>query len=71
MEKIKSFMEQLKKNILLYLIVWLIMVILFVAPLSYIATDTYSSGGNIIQNVTMGYVDAFLKFPITFIFEEK
>lgn len=71
MSKLKSFMESLKKNILIYLIVWLFMVILFVAPLTYIATETYSNGGNIIQAVLQGYVDAFLKFPITFIFGEK
>ncbi len=71
MNKFKSFMERLKKNILVYIIVWLVMVILFVAPMTYIATETYSRGGNIIQEVLQGYVDAFLKFPITFIFGER
>lgn len=71
MSKFKSFMDRLKKNILLYLIVWLVMVILFVAPMTYIATETYSTGGNIIQEMLQGYIDAFLKFPITFIFDEK
>ena len=71
MNKFKSFMERLKKNIFIYIIVWLVMVILFVAPMTYIATEAIAKGGSVIQEVVVNYADAFLKFPITFIFGDK
>lgn len=71
MNKFKSFMERLKKNILIYIIVWLVMVILFVAPLGYIFVEAEESGHTLFQEVITNYSDAFLKFPITFIFSEQ
>ena len=71
MNKLKSFMEKLKKNMLIYLIVWLVMVILFVAPLTYIYTEAHLKGSNLIEEIMLNYVDVFLKFPITGIFAER
>lgn len=69
MEKFKSFMEKLKKNILIYLVVWLIIAVLLVAPISYTITQSAQEGISLLEGLTLHIVDNFFKFPITVIFE--
>lgn len=70
MKKFKSFMEKLKKNILIYIVVWLIAAILLVAPISYTFTEARIEGITWLEGVMLNLVDNFLKFPITVIFED-
>ena len=69
MEKFKGFMEKFKKNIVLYIVVWLIIAILLVAPVSYTITQAKLQGITWLE--AMPYiVDNIFKFPITVIFED-
>lgn len=71
MSNFKSFMEKFKKNIFIFLIVWIIIAILLIAPLTYIKTESILAGQPFISAVVTQYLDVLLKFPITVIFEEK
>lgn len=71
MNKFKSFVGKIKKNMFMYLIVWLVMVILFVAPLGYVYVEAQANGHTVFQEVISGYADAFLKFPITIVLGEQ
>ena len=70
MNKFKSFMDKFKKNILLFIIVWLIIAILFVAPLTYPYTQSVMEGVNWMEGLAEHLVDNFFKFPVTVIFSE-
>lgn len=70
MNKFKSFMERFKKNILLYIIVWFIIAILFVAPVTYTRTQSAIEGIPFLEGMTLNLADNFLKFPITVILSE-
>ncbi|MBR2787002.1 MAG: hypothetical protein IKD76_05885 [Clostridia bacterium] len=70
MNKFKSFMDKFKKNILLFIIVWLIIAILFVAPLTYTYTQSVMEGVNWMEGLAEHLVDNFFKFPVTVIFSE-
>ena len=70
MDKFKSFMEKLKKNMLIYIVVWLLIAILLVAPLTYTFTESRIAGIHWIEGASK-LLDNFLKFPITVIFEDK
>lgn len=65
MGKFKSFMNKFKKNILIYLVVWLILAILLVAPVTYSITEAKIAGLPLLQGVMLNLIDNFLKFPIT------
>jgi len=69
MDKFKSFMEKLKKNMLLYIVVWLAIVILLVAPFTYTVTQSRIDGVQLVEGIALNLFDNFLKFPITVIFE--
>lgn len=69
MNKFKSFMEKFKKHILVYIVVWLIIAILLVAPITYTITQARMEGITWLQGITLHIVDNILKFPITVIFE--
>lgn len=71
MNKFKSFMENFKKNMFFYIIVWLVVAILFVVPFIYTRTKAVNSGENWIQAETVHYIDNFFKFPITEMLEEE
>ncbi len=71
MEKFKSFMEKIKKHIWIFLIVWLVLVILFVAPLCYTITEGNQEGLRWIEAVSLHLGENFLKFPITVIFKSE
>ena len=71
MGKFKSFMEKLKKNILVYLIVWLIVAILFVAPVTYTITNGNAEGVPWLEALAINIVDSIMKLPIKDIFQEK
>ena len=71
MGKFKSFMEKLKKQIWAYLIVWLIVAILFVAPATYTATNAMAEGMPILEGMTLHYIENLTKFPIVSIFQSE
>ena len=70
MSKIKSFMGKFKKYIFIYLVVWIILAILLVAPVAYTFTEARLNGTNWIEEMTLHFVDNFLKFPIMNEFEQ-
>ena len=70
MNKFKSFMVKFKKNILIYLVVWLGIAILLVAPITYTFTQARLENISWLQGVTAHLIDNILKFPITVIFED-
>lgn len=63
MNKFKSFMEKFKKNILVYIVVWIIIAILLVAPITYTITQARMEGITWLQGITLHIVDNILKFP--------
>ena len=63
-------MEKLKKNILIYLVVWIILAILLVAPVTYTITDGGLNGLNWMQSITANLMDNIFKFPISHVFED-
>ena len=69
MSKFKSFMEKFKKNILIYLVVWLIIAILLVAPVTYTFTEARLQGLTWLEGLIYNLVDNILEFPITKVFE--
>lgn len=69
MSKFKSFMEKLKKNIFWYLVVWIIMSILLVAPITYTITNARLDQITLVEAFTLNFVDNLFKFPITKVFE--
>jgi len=70
MDKFKSFMEKFKKNFLLYVIVWFVLAILFVAPVTYTRTEAILQNHNWVEAVYSNIVDNIFKFPIRFVFGE-
>ena len=70
MNKFKSFMEKLKKNMLVYIVVWLFLVILLVAPVTFTLTDGWLNGLSSIESISYNLFDNFTKFPITRVFED-
>lgn len=70
MGKIKSFIEKLKKNMFMYLVVWLCIAILLVAPITYTITNANIEGVHWLEAITINIVDNILKLPITVIFED-
>lgn len=69
MNKIKGFMDKLKKNMLLIVVVWLLIAILLVAPITYTVTEALLQGETIVTGIIYNLFDNILKFPITVIFE--
>lgn len=69
MNNFKSFMEKFKKNMLIYIVVWLIVAILLVAPITYTITQARLEGITWLQGITLHIIDNIFKFPITVIFE--
>ena len=70
MNKFKSFMEKLKKNMLVYIVVWLFLVILLVAPVTFTVTDGRINGLSVIEALSYNLVNNFTQFPITRVFED-
>ena len=68
--KFKSFMEKLKKNILIYLVVWLIVVILLVAPITYTITETRLAGITWLEGIILYGAKNIIKLPIMVVFHE-
>lgn len=64
MNKFKSFMKKFKKNIFGYIVVWLILAILLVAPLTYTITQSRLQGIGWIEGITVNFLNNILKFPI-------
>lgn len=71
MDKFKSFIEKFKNQIWIYLIVWLAIAILFVAPLSYTVTEAAKEGIPWLQGVSLHFGENFSKFPITTVFQSE
>lgn len=69
--KFKSFMERFKKNMFIFIIVWIAIAILFVAPVVYTRTESIINNENLIQAFQLHFVENIFKFPITMIFEEQ
>lgn len=69
MNKFKSFMKNLKKYSLGCIVVWLVLVILLVAPVSYTITNAHIVRENVIQYLTSHILDNILAFPILKVFE--
>ena len=65
MDKFKSFMKKLKKNMLVYIIVWLIFAILFVPPITYTITDALLNGTPWLEGIIYNLAGNLLKFLIT------
>ena len=70
MKKFKSFMEKLKKNIFLYIVVWLLVAILLVAPISYTITDGALSGLTTYDAITQNVFHNILGLKVTEVFYE-
>lgn len=64
MEKLKKFIKQFKKNMLTIIVVWLIMVILLVAPITKCVTDAHLAGIAPVDGIMQNIVDNIIKFPI-------
>jgi len=62
-------MEKLKKNIFWYLVVWIILSILLVAPVTYTITNARLDQITWIEAFSTHLVDNFFKFPIIKVFE--
>ena len=72
MNKFKSFMEKVKKNMLVYIVVWLMLAILLVAPITYTYTNASKHDiTSLVEECTVHLVDNVLSFPITKVFETK
>lgn len=71
MGKFKSFMGKLKKNIFMLIVVWLILAILLVAPVTYTFTQGNMLGLNILENFSVNLVNNILKFPITEVLQDE
>ena len=69
MNNFKSFMEKFKKNMFMYIVVWLAMVILLVAPITYTITNSRLENITWIQGILSNLVNNLLEFPITKVFE--
>ena len=63
MNKFKSFMKKLKKNILWYTVVWLVLVILLVAPVVYTLTQGRLEHLSMVEAMSYNFVNNFLMFP--------
>ena len=70
MSKFKSFMKSLKKNMLIYIVVWLIFAILLVPPVTFTITNAYMQGSNWLEGMTYNFLDNLIKFPITEVIKE-
>ena len=68
MDKFKSFMNKLKKNILLIIVVWLIIAILLVAPVTYTITESTLQGQSWLEAIIYNLVNNLFKLPITQVF---
>lgn len=65
MGKFKSFMKVFKKNMLLYIVVWLIFAILLVPPITYTITTSYINGQSWLEGIVYNLLNNILKLPIT------
>lgn len=65
MGKFKSFMKVFKKNMLLYIVVWLIFAILLVPPITYTITTSYLNGQSWLEGIVYNLLNNILKLPIT------
>ena len=70
MNKFKSFMHRLKKNMLVYIVVWLIFAILLVPPVTYTLTEAALNGMKGLEALTYNLVGNAAKLPITEVFSE-
>lgn len=70
MFKFKEFMKKLKKNFLVYLVVWLIVAILLIVPLAYTITQDKLEGLTLIEGLTYNFANNFFKFPIAEVMQE-
>lgn len=71
MSKFKSFMGKLKKNILWYLVVWIFLSILLVAPVTYTITNANADQMQLVEAFSTNLVNNFLEFPITKVFSSE
>lgn len=71
MNKFKSFMEKFKKNILIYLVVWIVVAILLIAPVTYTYTNSVlAHRSSWVLEFSEFFLDNLFSFPITKVFEE-
>ena len=70
MSKFKSFMKILKKNMLVYIVVWLIFAILLVPPVTFTATQATLEGKTVLQGIVDNLADNVFKLPITEVFKQ-
>lgn len=69
MDKFKSFMQKLKKNMLAYIVVWLIFAILLVPPVTYTYSESINNGKTWLQGMMDDFVGNLFKLPITEVFK--
>lgn len=65
MSKFKSFMKKLKKNMLVYIVVWLIFAILLVPPITYTITSSILIGQSWLEGIVYNLLNNIFKLPIT------
>ena len=65
MGKFKSFMKVFKKNMLLYIVVWLIFAILLVPPITFTITTSYLNGQSWLEGIVYNLLNNIFKLPIT------
>lgn len=68
MNKFKSFMKVFKKNMLVFIVVWLIFAILLVPPVTYTYSQAFENGNSWLQEMTNSFVHNVFKLPITEVF---
>lgn len=70
MEKFKSFMKKLKKNMLIYIVVWLIFAILLVPPITYTITNAIMNGQSWLEGIVYNLLNNIFKLPIIEVIKE-
>ena len=70
MNKFKSFIEKLKKNIFIYIVVWLLLAILLVAPITYTFTDGAIRGLTWFESLSQNLFHNILSLKVTEVFYE-
>lgn len=70
MEKFKSFMKKLKKNMLIYIVVWLIFAILLVPPITYTITNAIMNGQSWLEGIAYNLLNNIFKLPIIEVIKE-
>ncbi len=71
MNKLRSFMEKLKRYFWICFVVWLAFAILLIAPITYTYTNAIHSGEDWIMAFALNLIDNIKQLSIKFVFDSK